>query len=79
MNLRQFIPAKLKNYIKNIMGKNSYYISPAAQNGKGCVIHSGVFIGKNVIIGDFSHINHNARIISGNIVKFCSIAYGCLI
>lgn len=74
MNFRKSFFSKYSNlnYI-NVINKKSY-ISPTVCLGKGIIIHHGVNIGPDVIIGDFSHIDTN-----GNIEHDTIMGSNCLI
>lgn len=58
-------------YVGNISRKSFY--------GKNVILYGNVFINDGVKINDYSYCNIGTRIISGEIGRFCSIGYDCLI
>lgn len=73
-------------YIGNsvLIGENSRImenckICDRVQLGKHVVLGDHTWILDDVIVGDYSYINKNAIVSSGNIGRFCSIAHGSCI
>lgn len=87
MPISMFIPSQLKQYIKLKKLSKKYpqsiilssMIESDVSLGKKAKIGEDVLLGKGVSMGDYSYVNRNTIIQSGNIGKFCSIADSCKI
>ena len=64
----------------NLFHKNAY-ISETVELGKGIIVHHGVYIGSDAVIGDFCHIDTNASVehdcILGSNVMICPLVSMC--
>lgn len=83
MRIRQFIKI-LKNHFA-VVNKNptckilSFQVSKKAKLGKYLFIRKNIKITRHVAIGDYTAINTNSIILSGEIGRYCSIGYNCVI
>lgn len=87
MNIRDFIPKSAVDYIRIIKNKkrfpnsniNTGHIGENVEIGEKVSLSKGVFIGDGVKIGKRTYIHDNTMIVSGEIGKYCSIAFNCQI
>ncbi len=75
---------QVKSYIAVVINNpsceiHSLQVSRQCRLGKHLKILNNVKIAQRVSIGDHAHINANTMILSGNIGRYCSIGYNCII
>ena len=83
MRIRERVK-NLKNHMKVVRENptskiHSHYVSPKATLGKYIFIRRNIKISPHVSIGDYTGINSNTVIMSGEIGRYCSIGYNCII
>lgn len=83
MILKKYIPKTIVNYV-NIIKNNRKYpnrtiLTPHIYGeiflGENISLGRDVYIYEGVSIGDYSYVQNNTTIVSGEIGKFCSISY----
>lgn len=77
---KQFSQTYSELLYPNLFHKNAY-ISDTVKLGKGIIVHHGVYIGSDAVIGDFCHIDTNASVehdcILGSNVMICPLVSMC--
>ena len=87
MQVKEFVPDGLKDYLRLIANKLRYpncfigspLIGGGAILGRGCYVVRGAHISSEVRLGDFCYVNRGAVLCSGDFGRFCSIAPNAII